>query len=75
MRVTFRPATFSPTTIEIGFPPRFIKRQLYFTQQREKTTPIQISKKNKKLSGFLSSFILLLINKRSNFLKFLITYY
>lgn len=51
IEVTFRPATFSPTTIEIGFPPRFIKRQLYFTQQREKT-PIQISKRKIKNLGF-----------------------
>ncbi|MGD1980479.1 MAG: hypothetical protein PVK01_01765, partial [Flavobacteriaceae bacterium] len=31
--VTFRPATFSPTTIEIGFPPRYIHRKLFFIQQ------------------------------------------
>ncbi len=41
--VTFRPATFSPTTIEIGFPPRYIHRKLFFVQKNEKT-PIQISK-------------------------------
>ena len=54
--VTFRPATFSPTTIEIGFPPRFIKRVLYFIQKGEKT-PVQISKKQlKKLN--LSAILL-----------------
>ncbi len=42
--VTFRPATFSPTTIEIGFPPRYIHRKLFFIQQNEET-PIQISKR------------------------------
>lgn len=42
--VTFRPATFSPTTIEIGFPPRYIRRKLYFTQVGDQT-PIQISKR------------------------------
>lgn len=45
--VSFRPATFSPTTIEIGFPPRFIKRELYFIQ-KEDETPIQISKRKIK---------------------------
>ena len=54
--VTFRPATFSPTTIEIGFPPRFIKRVLYFIQKGEET-PVQISKKQlKKLN--LSAILL-----------------
>jgi len=35
--VTFRPATFSPTTIEIGFPPRYIHRKLFFIQRRDNT--------------------------------------
>jgi len=58
--VTFRPATFSPTTIEIGFPPRYIHRKLFFVQRKEET-PIQISKR--KLSKlfekteFNSSFL------------------
>ena len=42
--VKFQPATFSPTTIEIGFPPRFIKRKLFFIQKKE-ATPIQIGKR------------------------------
>tara|TARA_B100001094_G_scaffold32274_1_gene26772 strand:+ start:5076 stop:5678 length:603 start_codon:yes stop_codon:yes gene_type:complete len=42
--VKFQPATFSPTTIEIGFPPRFIKRKLFFIQ-KEEATPIQIGKR------------------------------
>lgn len=41
--VTFRPATFSPTTIEIGFPPRYIHRKLFFVQRRD-NTPVQIGK-------------------------------
>ena len=43
-KVKFQPATFSPTTIEIGFPPRFIKRKLFFIQKKE-ATPIQIGKR------------------------------
>jgi hypothetical protein len=42
--VKFQPATFSPTTIEIGFPPRFTKRKLFFIQN-EDATPIQIGKR------------------------------
>tara|TARA_Y100000287_G_C13990005_1_gene242370 strand:+ start:186 stop:569 length:384 start_codon:yes stop_codon:yes gene_type:complete len=67
--VTFRPATFSSTIIEIGFPPRLIKRQLYFTQQKEKT-PIQTKQKKNKEPGFLSSFMLL-GNKKIKFFEIL----
>lgn len=42
--VTFRPATLSPTTIEVGFPPQYIHRKLFFMQRNE-DTPIQISKR------------------------------
>lgn len=42
--VKFQPATFSPTTIEIGFPPRYTKRKLFFIQ-KEDATPIQIGKR------------------------------
>lgn len=55
--VTFRPATFSPTTIEIGFPPRYIHRKLFFIQQNEET-PIQISKR-----AFLKQIELLKIDE------------
>ena len=55
--VTFRPATFSPTTIEIGFPPRYILRKLFFIQQNEET-PIQISKR-----AFLKQIELLKIDE------------
>ena len=52
--VKFQPATFSPTTIEIGFPPRFIKRKLFFIQKKE-ATPIQIGKRKLiKLIEYLS---------------------
>lgn len=51
--VTFRPATFSPTTIEIGFPPRYIHRKLFFVQRRE-NTPVQIGKR--KLVKLYESF-------------------
>ena len=53
--VTFRPATFSPTTIEIGFPPRYIHRKLFFVQRKEET-PIQISKR--KLSKYIETLTL-----------------
>lgn len=53
--VKFQPATFSPTTIEIGFPPRFIKRKLFFIQKKE-ATPIQIGKR--KLIKLLESLSL-----------------
>ncbi len=53
--VKFQPATFSPTTIEIGFPPRFIKRKLFFIQ-KEEATPIQIGKR--KLIKLLESLSL-----------------
>jgi hypothetical protein len=52
--------SLSPTTIEIGFPPRYIHRKLFFVQRKEET-PIQISKR--KLSKlfekteFNSSFL------------------
>lgn len=59
--VKFQPATFSPTTIEIGFPPRFIKRKLFFIQKKE-ATPIQIGKR--KLIKLIESLSLdLEINK------------
>jgi hypothetical protein len=51
--VTFRPATFSPTTIEIGFPPRYIHRKLFFIQRRD-NTPVQIGKR--KLVKLYESF-------------------
>jgi hypothetical protein len=51
--VTFRPATFSPTTIEIGFPPRYIHRKLFFVQRRD-NTPVQIGKR--KLVKLYESF-------------------
>ena len=60
---------FNDTTIEIGFPPRFIKRQLYFNQQKRKDTYSNKQKKNKEL-GFLSSFILLR-NKKIKFFEIL----
>lgn len=52
--VIFQPATFSPTTIEIGFPPRFIRRKLFFIQNKD-ATPIQIGKRKfRKLTESLS---------------------
>lgn len=51
--VTFRPATFSPTTIEIGFPPRYIHRKLFFVQRRD-NTPVQTGKR--KLVKLYESF-------------------
>ena len=53
--VTFRSATFSPTTLEIGFPPRYIHRKLFFVQRKEET-PIQISKR--KLSKYIETLTL-----------------
>ena len=51
--VTFRPATYSPTTLEIGFPPRYVKRQLFFIQKNNQT-PVQIGKR--KITKVLENF-------------------
>ncbi|MDA8877555.1 hypothetical protein N9I15_02785 [Flavobacteriaceae bacterium] len=64
--VTFRPATFSPTTIEIGFPPRYIHRKLFFVQRMEET-PIQISKR--KLNKLFETLPLEPVELKSDFLN------